>query len=74
MNLLKDFDSLPCPECGQVVMKKIKTDCTLSDGTFIPEMEYFCCSSCHAKFYDDAAMARIEKQRENLSIEEDVYL
>ena len=51
------------------VMKKIKSDCTLSDGTFIPDLEYFYCASCHSRFYDDAAMTRIEKQKKSLTIE-----
>lgn len=61
--IAKELESLPCPECGQVTMKKIKRDCTLLDGTFIPELEYFYCSSCHSKFYDDVAMAKIEDKR-----------
>ena len=68
----KDFEPIPCPECGQLAMKKIKANCTLSDGTIIPDLEYFYCSSCHSKFYDDAAMAMIEKKREGLSIEIDL--
>jgi hypothetical protein len=73
-SFLKEFDPLPCPECGQVEMKRIKSGCTLADGTFIPNLEYFYCSSCNSRFYDDAAMTRIEKQRESLSVEKDVNL
>jgi len=69
MNPLKEFDPLPCPECGQVEMKKIKADCTLSDGTFIPDLEYFYCSSCHSRFYDDAGMARIERERSLIEVD-----
>ena len=72
MNAWIEFEPLPCPECGQIEMEKIKADCTLSDGTFIQNLEYFYCSSCHSRFYDDAAMTRIEKQREILSIEKGV--
>ena len=67
--LSTDFEPLRCPECDQVEMKKIKSDCTLSDGTFIPDLEYFYCASCHSRFYDDAAMTRIEKQKKSLTIE-----
>ena len=74
MNQLKKVEPLPCPECGKVSMKKIRANCTLADGTFISDLEYFYCSSCHSNFYDDAAMARIEKDRESLSIEEDANL
>lgn len=72
--LSTDFETLPCPECGQIEMKKIKIDCTLSDGTFIQNLEYFYCSSCHSRFYDDAGMTRIERQRKSLSIEEVINL
>ncbi len=61
--LSKELEALPCPECEQLAMKKIKSDCTLSDGTFIQNLEYFYCSSCHAKFYDNAAMVKIEEER-----------
>ena len=59
----KGLEALPCPECGQLAMRKIKSDCTLSDGTLIQNLEYFYCSLCRAKFYDDAAMAKIEEER-----------
>jgi len=72
LNPLSEFDSLPCPECGQIAMKKIKSDCTLSDGTFIQNLEYFYCSSCHFRFYDDAAITRIEGQRGIISVEQGI--
>jgi len=53
-------------------MKKIKSDCTLSDGTFIQNLEYFYCSSCHFRFYDDAAITRIEGQRGIISVEQGI--
>lgn len=64
-NLLSNTETLyPCPECNKVTMKRIQSDCILNDGTFIPNLEYYYCSSCHAKFYDDAAMEIIELARQ----------
>jgi uncharacterized protein with PIN domain len=56
-------EMLPCPECNQISMNRTRSDCTLMDGTFIPNLEYYYCSSCHSKFYDDAAMGKIELVR-----------
>ena len=44
-----------------------RKQCTpvLNDGTFIPNLEYYYCSSCHAKFYGDAAMEIIELARQD---------
>lgn len=62
------WDDLPavlgCPECGKRAMRRALGPCRLDDGTLIPELERFHCFSCHADFFDDAAMGRIEAHRE----------
>jgi len=55
---------LPCPECGQVAMKHVEKDCTLKDGTYIPNLIFLYCSSCQSKFYDNSAMEMIESFRQ----------
>lgn len=54
----------PCPECGNITMQLVQVDCTLNDGTYIPNLEYYFCSSCQSKFYHDAAMEKIETVRQ----------
>jgi len=54
---------LPCPECGQIAMKRIRGTCKLGDGTVITDLERFQCDSCKANFFDDAAMEVIESFR-----------
>ncbi|MDP8240066.1 MAG: hypothetical protein P9X24_13325 [Candidatus Hatepunaea meridiana] len=51
---------LTCPECGQMSMIRIKDDCKLLDGTLIPNLERWQCSSCKADFFDVEAMRVIE--------------
>jgi predicted RNA-binding Zn-ribbon protein involved in translation (DUF1610 family) len=62
----EDNELFPCPECGKMTIKRIKSDCTLRDGTFVPNLEFYYCSTCHAKLYDDAAMQKIEIFREKM--------
>jgi len=62
-SFLQKNHSTPCPECGKMTIKQIKSDCTLQDGTFVPNLEFYYCSSCHSKLYDDAAMQKIESVR-----------
>ena len=61
------WDTLPavlnCPECGKKSMRRISGPCQLLDGTLIPELERFQCSSCKANFFDDAAMHTIDSFR-----------
>ncbi len=58
---------LPCPECGFVSMKRIKADCTLNDGTKVPGLKHYLCSTCGSKFYDNEAMERIESIRQRVN-------
>ena len=57
--------SLPCPECGQISMRRMQSDCALRDGTFIPNLHFYFCSSCQSRFFDDASMKAIEAVRRN---------
>ena len=59
----KEGKVLPCPECSELTMKYIQSDCTLEDDTFIPNLRYLYCSNCQSKFYDDNAMQVIESYR-----------
>lgn len=54
---------LPCPECGQTTMSRVKGSCKLNDGTVIKDLERFQCSTCHANFFDDSAMEIIGTAR-----------
>ncbi len=62
------WDDLPailsCPECGKRAMRRALGSCKLEDGIFIPALERFHCFSCHADFFDDAAMGQIEVHRQ----------
>lgn len=62
------WDDLPavlgCPQCGKRAMKRVSSPCQLLDGTLLPELERFQCSSCKANFFDDKAMKAIDKFRQ----------
>ncbi len=64
------WDDLPavlsCPQCGKKAMRRVGGPCQLLDGTLIPELERFQCSSCKANFFDDKAMKAIDKFRQAL--------
>jgi hypothetical protein len=62
------WDDLPavlsCPQCGKKAMRRVSGPCQLLDGTFLPELERFQCSSCKANFFDDKAMKAIDRFRQ----------
>jgi hypothetical protein len=68
---------LPCPECGNLAMTRVRGTCTLRDGTVIPNLERFQCQHCQANFFDDAAMRTVGKSRQqnsrSKSIQEDQH-
>jgi len=57
---------MSCPECGKKAMRRFSGSCRLLDGTLIPKLERFHCSSCKADFFDDGAMQVIEEFRKSL--------
>ncbi len=65
------WDELPavltCPECGERAMRRVAGPCHLLDGTSIPVLERFQCSSCQANFFDNDAMKTIDAFREKAS-------
>ncbi len=65
------WDELPpvltCPECDEKALRRVSGVCKLLDGTFIPKLERFQCSSCKANFFDDAAMKTIDKYRKDIT-------
>lgn len=54
---------LPCPECGQAAMRRVKGVCHLLDGVVVANLERWQCSSCGEDFFDPAAMDRIAAAR-----------
>jgi transposase-like protein len=55
--------TLPCPACGTLSMKRVRSSCALRDGTVVPDLERFQCRHCQANFFDDAAMRAIAEFR-----------
>jgi len=56
-------EPLPCPECGKMEMVSVVETCRLADGLTVKRLRHYRCRSCHARFFDDAAMHRIQQQR-----------
>ncbi len=63
---LTSLPGLPCPTCGSLAMKRIRGDCTLQDGTVVPDLERFQCRQCQENFFDDAAMRAITDFRQSV--------
>jgi hypothetical protein len=57
------YEPLPCPECGKPEMVSIVETCRLADGLTVDLLRHYRCRSCGARFFDDAAMHRIQQQR-----------
>jgi len=74
----KDFNRIDerlykCPECGAKTMIRVRSDCLLQDGTFVPDLERWQCAECKANFFDSKAMdtirqARYSKRRTPVSV------
>jgi len=64
---LSGKEPLPCPDCGKVSLIRVKNDCTLLDGTVVPNLERLQCSSCKANFFDVPAMDAISAHRRKIS-------
>ena len=57
------FESIPCPECGEVQVTSTIETCRLSDGLIVKKLQHYKCQSCGARFFDDDAMHRIQAVR-----------
>ncbi len=57
----------PCPECGQINLVWVTGDCTLLDGTVVPNLKRLQCSSCQEDFFDHNAMGVIEAHRRKIA-------
>ncbi len=62
-----------CHECGEHAVHWVKDDCKLLDGTVVPDLERLQCASCGANLFDLAAMRRIRKFRDGLSVNRPVH-
>ncbi len=60
----------PCPECGQIKLVWVTGDCTLLDGSVVPNIRRLQCSSCKEDFFDHNAMSVIEAYRRKTSKKE----
>ena len=56
-------ENYTCPDCGEKKLTRIIETCRLQDGLVIPRLSHLKCRSCSARYFDDAAMGRIEKIR-----------
>lgn len=54
---------IPCPDCGAVEMIGVIETCRLEDGFTLSKLPHYKCQSCGARFFDDAAMHQIQKER-----------
>ena len=61
-----DTEGLSCPECGKETLVWEFGDCTLLDGTVVPNLEYMHCTMCGENLFDLQAMQRIREVRKNL--------
>jgi transposase-like protein len=57
-------EPLQCPECGEDRMVRVVENCRLNDGLTVRRLAHFKCLSCQSRFFDDAAMRRIQIERE----------
>ncbi len=48
-------------------MVSVVETCHLSDGLTVKRLRHYRCRSCGARFFDDAAMHRIQQQRADVS-------
>ena len=56
-------EPLPCPECGAMQMAYTVESCQTEDGLKLRRLGHFKCGACGARFFDDAAMHRIQRER-----------
>ena len=56
-------EPLPCPECGEDRLVRVVENCRLDDGLTVRRLAHYKCQSCQSRFFDDAAMHRIQTER-----------
>ena len=61
-------DPLPCPECGAVQMADTVDNYRTEDGLMVRRLRHLKCGACGARFFDDAAMHRIQAVRLETSL------
>ena len=61
-------EPLRCPECEKTEMVSVVETCRLADGLAVKRLRHYRCRSCGARFFDDAAMHRIQQQRAQSSV------
>lgn len=59
---------LPCPECGAMQMVYTVENCRTEDGLTVRRLRHLKCSACGTRFFDDAAMHRIQAERVKRSL------
>ncbi len=61
-------EPLPCPECGKTKVVSVVETCRLADELTVKKLRHFRCQSCDARFFDNAAMHRIQQERSGHSV------
>ena len=61
-------EPLPCPECGAMRMGYTVGNCRTEDGLTVRRLRHLKCSACGARYFDDAAMHRIQAERARFSL------
>jgi len=56
-------EPFPCAECGKTEVVSVVETCHLADGVTAKRLRHYKCGSCGARFFDDAAMHRIQQER-----------
>ena len=57
-----------CVECGKTEVVSVVETCHLADGVTVKRLRHYKCGSCGARFFDDAAMHRIQQDRTASSV------
>ena len=59
----KSTKAVRCFECGTQAMRKIRSDCRMTDGTVIRNLLHWHCIHCGENFFEPDAMDEIRRQR-----------
>jgi transcriptional regulator NrdR family protein len=60
-------EPLPCPECGEERLVCVVENCRLDDGLTVRHLAHRKCLACQTRFFDDAAMHRIQSERHQIA-------
>ena len=61
-------EPFPCPECGAMRMAHTVENCRTEDGLILRRLRHLKCSACGARFFDDEAIHRIQRERAKRSV------